>query len=72
MYTQALKEEIVPTPQRFQLSHQVTQVFMMERKICAVFSCLWRTMPGTPPGYKTHVGRKKWDFEMVMAVWKMI
>lgn len=46
MYTQALKEEIVPTPQCFQLSHQVTQVFMMERKICALFSSFWRTGRG--------------------------
>ena len=59
MYTQALKEEIVPTPQCFQLSHQVTQVFMMERKICALFSSLWRTVPELRRDVKTRVGRKK-------------
>lgn len=59
MYTQTLKEEIVPTPQCFQLSHQVTQVFMMERKICTLFPSLGRTMPGTLLGCMAHVYRRK-------------
>ena len=67
MSAEAQKEEIVPTPQCFQLSHQVAQVFMIERKLCALFSSLWRIMSGC----KTQVERKKSDInERVMAVEK--
>lgn len=59
MYTQALKEEIVPIPQCFQLSHQVTQVFIMERKIRTLFPSHGRTMPGTLLGCMAHVYRRK-------------
>lgn len=65
-YTQALKEEIVPTPQCFQLSHQVTQVFMMQRKICTLFPSLRRTMPGTLLGCMAHVYRRKKKREKII------
>lgn len=58
MYTQALKEEIVPTAQCFQLSHQVTLVFMMERKICALFSLSGGPCQGLCRGVRLMLGER--------------